>query len=462
MTRIDRIITMPYTHLVRVHRSCVCNELVSLCNRHLIDRRQPLYNREYILSGIKKEMRRLDLQMGLIERMTMWDIVRSYSGAKRRSYAKAYAEVKIVGFDKKYANVQMFVKPDKYDGYRIYQKAPRAIQYRDPKFNLFLASYLKPIEHALYQTVDQVGMRWCAKGLNNTERANLIIASADLFDNPIFLLLDHSKFDSSITIDHLKLCAKAYQRWVGGDKFLRYLLSLQWRNKGRTKGGIFYRIEGTKMSGDYNTALDNSLINYLCLTHFMGKIKHKTIVDGDDSVVIMEKSSFNNLDFKHFNKWGFDTVCDVVNTIDEVEFCRSKILDLGGEGVMAREPRRALSNMCVGLKQYQGQARFRYLAGNALGEMHRSSRCPILYPVARAIYEKWGQKGVIMDTESAYKLELYRCDHQPPTLVERYAYERSYGIPVERQLEIEQEILSSISVSTEEFGLYNCAEEIIL
>lgn len=453
---------MPYTHVVRVHRSCVCNELVSLCNRHLVDRRQPLYDVKYIQQGIRKEMKRLDLQMGLVDRSTMWSIVKSYSGAKRRSYAKAYAEVKIMGFDKRYANVQMFVKPDKYDGKKIYSKAPRAIQYRDPKFNLFLASFLKPVEHKLYQTEDAMGLRWCAKGLNNTERANLIIESADRFENPIFLLLDHSKFDSSITIDHLKMCAKAYQRWLGGNKFLRYLLSLQWRNKGRTKGGIFYRVVGTKMSGDYNTALDNSLINYLCLTHFLKKLKHKVVVDGDDSVVIIEKEKLHHLDFDHFKKWGFDTVCEVVNTIDEVEFCRAKILDLGGHGVMAREPIRALSNMCVGLKQYRGYARFKYLAGNALGEMHRSSRCPILYPVASAIYAKWGDRGVILDTEAAYKLEMYRCDHGPPTLTERYAYERSYGIPVERQLEIEEEILQSIKVDGEEIGLYNCAEEIIL
>lgn len=443
-TQIDQLMLLPYTHQVNVHRSCECNELVSLHNRHLIDRTQKLYDVNYIKKHTRHILLDLDERMGVVEPVGLWDVVKGYSGAKRRSYARAAEDIIANGFNaEKASRVRMFVKPDKYDAEKVYEKAPRAIQYRNPTFNLMLAKYLKPIEHKLYETTDDEGFRWCAKGLNTHERAALIVEAAACFNDPCFALMDHSKYDSCVTPDHLRLMAARYSKW-SPCKFLRYLLSLQINNKGVTKHGIRYTIKGTKMSGDYNTALDNSFLNYLCLRSLFdkNKIKAKYIIDGDDSVVVFERADLDKLmqDLDHFKRFGFDTKVEIVHELNEVEFCRSKVLDTEPP-MMAREPIRALSNMCVGLKTYQGKARAKYLAGNALGEMHRSNGCPILFNVAKAVFEQHGKDGVILDTEGQYKLDLYRVrELHEPSWETREAYQEAYGIGVMDQILIESEL----------------------
>lgn len=442
-TNTDHLIGLPYTHLVSVHRSCLCNELVSLHNRHLIDRTTPDYDPRYIKDSTKHILVELDVAMGNVEPIRLWDVVKSYSGAKRRTYARAYQDILDNGFNiEQSSRVKMFVKPDKYDGTAIYDKAPRAIQYRHPTFNLMLARYLKPIEHKLYEQTDEEGFQWCAKGKNTYQRAEMIISASECFDSPGFLLLDHSKFDSSVTVDHLKLMANKYVKWAGS-KLLAELLKRQLKNKGVTKNGIRYRVTGTKMSGDFNTALDNSFLNYLVLRSWCDglKIKAKYIIDGDDSVLVCDRRDVKTLmsHFNHFSRFGFKTECQIVYELSEVEFCRSHIID-AQQPIMAREPRRALSNMCFGLKRYTGRARLRYLAGNALGEMHRSSGCPILFTTALEIYLACGPE-VLMDTEDRYKLELNRVDELIfPTDEIREGYSVAYGISPADQVAIEQDL----------------------
>lgn len=436
-TPMKRVLDLPCSYQVRVHRSCVCNEYAALATRHLIDRRTKTYSPKWFQPEFDKTADYLFDQM-LVEPMRIWDVVKSYKGAKRRMYAKAYAELLTTGYREEYSRVKMFVKPDKYAAAEIESKAPRAIQYRHPIFNLLLAKFLKPVEEMLYQTVDQFDMRWCAKGLNNRQRARLIVAAADCFIDPVFLLIDHSKFDSTVTVEHLKTMHRFYQRLIP-DRTLSWLLRSQLHNRGLSSHGIRYRVAGTKMSGDYNTALDNSLLNFMCLRLFSpnGKI----VVDGDDSVLIIERAwlSEHQANFYKFAKMGFTTEMQVVHTLQEVEFCRSKIIDID-DPVMAREPRRAISGLTVTLKGYQGKGLEKYIAGNALCEMHRSSGVPITLALGKALYERYGRKGVILDTDAQYKLDMYKDEIREPTAQARMDYYMAYGITPAQQLSIEDEL----------------------
>lgn len=450
-TRIDHILTLPNTHQVQVHRSCACNELVSLHNRHLIDRVQALYSVATVKQGFTLARQRLGQEMCDIEPCSYSEVIKHYHGAKRKSYAQAYHDLINYGWNENMWRVKMFVKPDKYDAELVHEKAPRAIQYRSPMYNLMLAKYLKPMEHKLYSTTynDQ---RWCAKGLNNNERAELIVSAGEHFKAPLFIMLDHSKFDSSVTEDELREAHKAYVQWLPS-KELKFLLSKQYHNKGITKHGIRYSIKGTRMSGDYNTALDNSFINYVAITHWLhrSKVEGKIIIDGDDSVVVVEGDDKVKLmaHLEIFKEYGFSTVMETTDDLNSVEFCRSKILDTS-KPRMAREPIRALSNLCVGLKRYAGKARWRYLAGNALGEMYRSSGVPLLYRTAKFIYEIFGEKGVIMDTETRYKYDLdSNVELEEPTIEDREQYQIAYGITPEDQILIENQIQESIIESME-------------
>lgn len=333
----------------------------------------------------------------------------------------------------------MFVKPDKYPAGEIEEKAPRAIQHRHPVFNLLLAKFLKPMEEALYQTLDKYDMRWSAKGLNNNQRAEIIVESASLFDSPVFLLIDHSKFDSTVTVEHLKIMHRFYTK-IMPDRMLAYLLHLQLRNKGISSHGIRYKVLGTKMSGDYNTALDNTLLNYLCLSVFCPE--GKIFVDGDDSVIALDQRDLEKTlkRFGWFSRMGFTTKMEVVKELAEVEFCRSKIVGINTHPTMAREPRRAMSNLAVTLKNYTGKGLCKYIAGNALCEMHRSSGVPILFALAKRLYEAYGQYGYILDTDSSFKLEQYKTELREPDNDARLDYYRAYGISPGVQVQIEEEL----------------------
>lgn len=447
-TNLDYLINLPMTHQVQVHRSCVCNELISLHNRHLVDRTRVDYDKGYISLCFAAHRRSILECMETVQPISYVEVISRYRGAKRATYMKAFDEVRCVGYQQTWSRVSMFVKPDRYEADAIFDKAPRAIQHRRPAYNLMLARYLHPFEKEFYQIKPEFnGFKLAvAKGRNNLQRAADLSALFSDFDEPAFLLIDHSKFDSCCTVEHFKELHKMYLSKLPY-KTLRMLLLCQLYNKGRTKGGIQYRVKGTRMSGDYNTALDNTLLNLVILRSWLAGlgVEARYYVDGDDSVVIIEKrDEHKTYDVSHFGRFGFETVIQRVYDPSEVEFCRAKFLD-SEIPLLARNPYRALSNMSYGLKVYAGRARQRYLAGNALGEMHRSAGIPIVYPIAEAIYAKYGGKGVMLDTEGQYKLDLYRVDSFIPiTLEAREAYAIAYGIDISTQIEIETKALQSI------------------
>lgn len=245
------MVNLPMTHQVNVHRSCVCNELIALHNRHLLDRKTETYDPEYMRAGIVAAKRDFITYMDGTMPCTYWDVIKHYRGAKRAMYVRALDEIKVIGFQKQWARIKMFVKPDKYDAEKVLDKAPRAIQFRRPPFNLKLATFLKPIEERFYEYAPESnGFRHIiAKGKNNEQRAQDLVDMSSDFEHPVYLLLDHCKFDSSVTIEHLRMLAKIYLA-ILPYKTLKMLLRLQIHNKGRTQGGIAYSIDGTKMSGE--------------------------------------------------------------------------------------------------------------------------------------------------------------------------------------------------------------------
>lgn len=441
-TMVKILAEVPLAHQVAVHRSCLHNEYAALYNRHLIDRCTENYDVSYIKAVTKKLVSRITFDL-MLESVHPREVINRYTGPKRAAYKLGFEQLKR-GFNRNMANVNMFVKPDKYSVGEIYDKAPRAIQFRCPAFNLALASYLLPFEHWFYNEYKSLaGTRVSAKGLNQQERAELLAEKAARFDRPAFMLMDHSKFDSCVTVEHYKLILHKIYNKCFNNKFLAYLLSLQLNNRGRTLNGIMYRVRGTKMSGDFNTALDNTLLNYIVLESYfrLENVVVELLIDGDDSVAVVEQENVDRMlaRFDHFGKFGFTTKLEVVTDIRQVEFCRSVYLP-GVNPNFARDPYRACSNLSIGLKGYRGAAKYKYLAGNALGEMHRSNGIPVIFALAKALYEFFGTRGVILDTQTAWKLEQYRCkEFTEPTMEWREAFSLAYGISIDRQEQLESE-----------------------
>lgn len=428
-------LVIPNTYQAITHNSCVCNEYRALVDRHICERKTN-FDHKVFKSGYLQFRKLLDFT---VERVPYSTVVADYTGGKRRMYEAARQLVIGPKHLKQWSRVQMFVKPDKYPLAQIHQKAPRAIQYRTPMFNLMLASYLKPFEHAYYAMLDEYGLKVVAKSLNNLERAQNIVDASKLFDNPVFVLCDHSKFDSHVKPEHLKLVHKLYLHFYKS-KQLYDLLKCQLVNRCYSKGGISYVVKGTRMSGDYDTALGNTLLNHYILKQVFKQTQHHILLDGDDSVIVMPKEHLQYVDWGLFSKMGMNTTFEVVDELTRVEFCRSRLIDVYRTPRFARDWRRAAANMGITIQNYPNHtAWLRYYAGVGLGELACSSGVPIIGVLARRLSEFHDKP--IMLPEYKFKGEFKHWAEIDDTV--RLDYYTQWGITPREQELIEQDIMDS-------------------
>nr|WKV33388.1 MAG: RNA-dependent RNA polymerase [Riboviria sp.] len=287
-TRVYNIVHSDWGYKVSTHSSCICNEQVSLHNRHLIDRSYLKYNSKCIKYGFKLLNKLYSYKSGYTNYL---DLVNSYSGKKKKSYYRAWKNLLENGLQKKHAVINMFVKPDRLPEEVIKDKAPRAIQYRRPEFNLKYMHYFKAFENHFIENF-KYNSRNIAKGLNNRQRAELVVQKLGNFVKPKFLNIDHSKFDSTVNKHHLKYLHKFYRKCC--PKGIYNLTKLQRKGIGYTKHGIKYRVNATRCSGDPDTGTGNSIINIACLLYVFRNCKFDFILDGDDAVVIMEATDVIN------------------------------------------------------------------------------------------------------------------------------------------------------------------------
>lgn len=445
-TRLLVMAEVPTAYRVSVHSSCPCNEIRALTERHLVQCWTPgqLVDQAKHFRSVAYD---LPVPPGK-HKMSKYGMALEYDGAKKRAYMRAYHNLKQGLKLKSWTTVKMFVKPDKYPEGEVYSKAPRAIQYRSPEYNLLVGSFLRPYEKAIYPFLtSNVGMPAVAKGLNNMQRASNIVDASKLFSSPVYLMLDHSKFDSHVEDYHLKWLHRQYVR-ATGSRWLRYLLSFTINNRCYSKGGMAYTVRGGRMSGDYDTALGNTLLNYRLMQTWLGTVKSHVLLDGDDSVVIVEKRDYDTLlsNFRHFEDNGFHTKLETCHELWQVEFCRSKLIPTDPP-VFGREPIRALSNMAVNLRDYHGAGYLRFLAGVGKGELCASAGIPIISKLAK-VWEGLSDNPILSDRHHAYGMEA--ADVEVTDEVREY-YARQWGITRDQQINIESNIRTPVVINRAEY-----------
>lgn len=374
---------------VRVYGNCIHNQYRALAERHITDRTYIGFDRKEFLKASREPINRLlqKIDWTSVKMSSTGEIVREYTGGKRKIYERAEREVKRVSYDKSWHKVRMFVKPDKHDICKIKEKVPRAIQYRKPEFNLRLAQYLRPLEKKLFSYVEEDGTRVFAKCRNLQERAQDILDIFATFKDPIVLSTDHSKFDSFVNVDHLRMLHRFYLK-VFKSKQLQSLLSRQINNRGFSIQGLKYKVRGTRMSGDYDTSLGNCILNYVVLTAWLAKcgIRGKVYIDGDDAVVVIERSDLNKIDKSYFCKLGFETKVEIESTYN-FEFCQSKLIR-SQPPIMARDPRKVISNLQVCLKRYSPSQWPALLQGKLVCEFWANQGVPFICSMISRLLNK--------------------------------------------------------------------------
>lgn len=329
----------------------------------------------------------------LATKVSLRQVVNSYSGAKRRVYENALRSLYRKPINRKDANLRPFTKFEKQD----LSKAPRIINPRSPRYNLMLGQYLKLTEKTYFKAINRAWgehtTHTVIKGLNTLESAAVLRQKWDRFRDPVALGLDATKFDMHVSVHALQ-----YEHGVYNDTFrdaeLAMLLGWQCDNKGVAycpDGSVAFRMPGTRSSGDLNTSLGNCIIMCALLYEMCTQLRLPSELanNGDDCVLIFERAELERVlecvpDF--FRRKGFRmTVEDPVHEFEQIEFCQSQPVRLEAGWCMVRNVRTCLKKDPMCLLPIQNDRIWRKWLG-AVGECGMASvpGCPVLSSFYRA------------------------------------------------------------------------------
>lgn len=336
-----------------VHSDCQHNELRSLGGRVL---RQTPTTQRAVIPCLLYTAQEVALLLGCVSSIPAAELPYHFPPSKRKLYSREGQSVLDVPLSPRDWFVKAFVKCEKI---QILEKRgdPRMIQARSPRFNAVFGRYTRAIEHRLYEMRDpQSQRRMIAKGLNQYQRAQLLVTMHQSFEAPIAVSCDLSRFDMHVSVEQLKIVHWLYLQVIPSLEF-QELLEKQLRNQGRTSNGVRYQSEGGVMSGDMTTALGNCLLLVIILMTLrrelqgngMGRMEF--VVDGDDHVIMVEKRDAGmliNRISEFFTEVGHELKVEgTTEDIREVEFCQTRPIRVRGEWVMMPNPRKVLATSFV-------------------------------------------------------------------------------------------------------------------
>lgn len=300
------------------------------------------------------------------------------SSSKLARYTEAADSFEAEPISPKDAYLQTFVKAEKLNVTAKSDPDPRVIQPRRPRFNYAVGRYTKAAEKMLYKAIDKLfgnSVPTVMKGLNADKRGAAFARAWGLFDNPVAVGLDASRFDEHVSRGMLEFEHSVYLAIFRHDRELAEYLNMQLRNKGFVRsedGYVRYRIEGSRMSGDINTSEGNIILMCLMVYAYMfGKgFRYHLFNDGDDCVLIFERENLADLDDlpEWFAAMGMIMkVEEPVYELELVEFCQSHPIEVDpGVWRMVRDPRVTLSKDLAIVKPVRDEAtwtRYRYAVG---------------------------------------------------------------------------------------------------
>lgn len=452
---------IPGTWRAIIHSSCVHNEIAALRHRMLKE-----YELKPLSDYVEAEFDRLAAYCARKYpgvKATPADVVASYHGPLRLRYERA-RDFLIEGGkpSSRDARISAFVKREKFPPHgKIYK--PRLICAREPVFNLSLATYLKPLEEWLWgrwRSEPCWGLsdrtRIVGKGLSPWARANLIRRKWAQFGDPVAFEIDASSFESHVTTDQLHCEHRVYTRCYPGDSQLRWLLSKQRRNRGRTMHGVRFARDAGRASGDFNTGLGNTVVfvtvvvaNLKQLQGIVPGLRFDVLGDGDNCVVFTERQHEPQiralLPALIFESSGHEIDCGgTADFVEQVEFGQSRPVETGSGWVMVRNPRKALSHAFTSHKHYSepkfGRA---VMASVAQCELSLNAGVPVLGPYFEAWHHELGPSGLDPTIFFEWRHRFVAAAQAQPreiTEVARLSFERAWGLSPEGQRRLELQL----------------------
>lgn len=409
------------TYPPSIHRNCPHNEVSSLLTRTL----GPLPARVFEAPGarVERAYRALRRLAGRYPG-TRWSHLKtaeSYSGRLRRRYLEAERSLREDGpVERRDWVLRPFLKAEKVQCTDKKAK-PRMIFPRSPRYNLDVASRLKPFEHWLWGVMTlkrlRLGtskLRLVLKGCSPTQRANIIKRKMEMFADCVAFEVDGRAFEAHVGPIHLRREHAVYLTAYPRDGGLQSLLSRQMALKGKTESGVRFSREGGRASGDFNTGMGNSIIMLACVVGAMGVfgVPFDLAVDGDNALIFVRGADATRvrqgLGDEVLRTSGQELSIErPVTQLEGVRFGRSAPV-LGPHGwTMVRDPRDVMSK-AGGTHRYGRTSKgfLRYLRGVGECELSLARGIPVLQEFALAILRLTeGHKRL---SDSAYEDYLVR------------------------------------------------------
>jgi len=119
---------------------------------------------------------------------------------KRKRYEDAIRSLEGSPITASDAHITTFVKAEKVNFSAKKDPAPRIISPRDPRYNVELGLFIKPIEGVLYRLLDEMcGGKTVMKGLNSVEVGQAVWEAWSEFEDPVAVPADAMRLISIST-----------------------------------------------------------------------------------------------------------------------------------------------------------------------------------------------------------------------------------------------------------------------
>lgn len=286
--------------------------------------------------------------------------VEYYKGRRKTLYQRAVDSLLSSSIRPRDALIKAFVKAEFINSDEKPDPDPRVISPRDPRYNVEVGRYLRPIEHQIYSAIAGIfGEPTVLKGYNAQEIGHIFASKWAKYRDPVAIGLDASRFDQHVSVEALKWEHSVYNG-IYHSKELRKLLKWQLHNSvvGHCRDGkLKYRTEGCRMSGDMNTALGNCLIMCALVHCYLQQrgIRGSLANNGDDCTVIIERKDlvkFQQGLAEWFLEMGFSMKVEKpVFDIEGIEFCQTHPVFVAGSYLMVRNFPKSISKDCLSLKE---------------------------------------------------------------------------------------------------------------
>jgi len=448
---------LPGTWLPVVHSTCPHNELAALTLRVLAPLPGPV---DAPLGDLpSRTFRRLRSVAARFpgHKWSHLETAQTYTGAMRRKYLLAAESLRCWPVEKADARLDCFLKAEKVAPLTKFPK-PRMIFPRSARYNLEVASRLKPFEHWLWGRLTGSVLwggsntRVVAKGLSPQRRANLILRKFNSFEDCVCFEVDGKAFEAHVTSGQLEREHEVYRSAYPGDKGLARLLREQLVLGGRLPCGARFSRKGGRASGDFNTGMGNTMI---MLSIVVGCLKafnrpFDVLVDGDNSLIFLSGSDagavVTNFAALVLEQSGHEfTLERPVRIVEEIRFGRSAPVFLGPAlgWTMVRDWRSVFSGaLCSHRWLREPKFASEWLTGVARCELSLAIGVPLLQAWALKILSTTGFSGRVRchPFQEYFVVGAWMAAAEASAEVSpeaRFSFERAFGLSPDDQLRIE-------------------------